>query len=123
MKGKLYWFVALIGGCALFLLSPLYGTYAYFTDTKTIDTALTLKLLSVTTNAVTITTNKLNTTVTGDVTATVSGFNGEVNLSLADDAAKWEDYFSIELPTPKKGQSQQIKVTKKKICQLAIMER
>jgi len=114
MKGKLYWFVALIGGCALFLLSPLYGTYAYFTDTKTIDTALTLKLLSVTTNDVTITTNKLNTTVTGDVTATVSGFNGEVNLSLADDATKWEDYFSIELPTLTNGQSQQIKVTKKK---------
>ncbi|HCS29803.1 MAG TPA: hypothetical protein DIW21_00455 [Enterococcus sp.] len=114
MKGKLYWFVALIGGCALFLLSPLYGTYAYFTDTNTIDTALTLKLLSIKTNDVTITTNKLNTTVTGDVTATVSGFNGEVNLSLADDAAKWEDYFSIELPTLTNGQSQQIKVTKKK---------
>lgn len=114
MKGKLYWFVALIGGCALFLLSPLYGTYAYFTDTKTIDTALTLKLLSVTTNDVKIDTNKLNTTVTGDVTATVSGFNGEVNLSLADDATKWEDYFSIELPMLTNGQSQQIKVTKKK---------
>jgi len=114
MKGKLYWFVALIGGYALFLLSPLYGTYAYFIDTKTIDTALTLKLLSVTTNDVTITTNKLNTTVTGDVTATVSGFNGEVSLSLADDATKWEDYFSIELPTLTSGQSQQIKVTKKK---------
>ncbi|MFR4286182.1 MAG: hypothetical protein ACLUQ0_00845 [Enterococcus italicus] len=113
MKGKLYWFVALIGGCALFLMSPLYGTYAYFTDTKTIDTALTLKLLSVTTNDVKITTNKLNTTVTGDVTATVSGFNGEVSLSLADDdATKWKDYFSIELPTLTNGQSQQIKVTK-----------
>lgn len=44
MKGKLYWFVALIGGCALFLMSPIHATYAYFTDTKTIPMNLSLEM-------------------------------------------------------------------------------
>lgn len=121
MKGKLYWFVALIGGCALFLMSPIHATYAYLTDTKTIPMNLSLEMAesnASTVAGINITGNlelsfeKYTTPVTKTNTPMIElktgdlGYFGDVLLNVKISSDKdgklpirdVEKYFTLSLP-------------------------
>ncbi len=121
MKGKLYWFVALIGGYALFLMSPIHATYAYFTDTKTIPMNLSLEMAesnASTVAGINITGNlelsfeKYTTPVTKTNTPMIElktgdlGYFGDVLLNVKISSDKdgklpirdVEKYFTLSLP-------------------------